>query len=277
MNRRNGQAVTRIAKPIFGLAITAAMLSPLLWMVSASLQTRTQLYDIPSHILPPTPTLANFRAVISSQIGSLGTSVVISVATAIFSLIIAVPAAYALAQKRFRWTGTIVLVLLVTQMIPNVMTATPFYLMFNRLGLVNSYPALVLADSTYAVPFAILVLRAFFVEVPAELREAALIDGAGELRALLRVILPVVRTGVIAVGLFCFLFAWADFVYALTLSTDGSVVPFTLSIYSFIGAQQTNWNDLMAAAVLGIIPGAVLLIGAQRYIAAGLIGGAVKG
>ncbi|GAW50133.1 MULTISPECIES: carbohydrate ABC transporter permease [unclassified Nocardioides] len=277
MNRRHSQAVGRVLKPIIGVAITAVMLSPLLWMISASLQTRTQLYEIPAHILPPTPTLANFEAVISTQIGSLGTSVVISVATAILSLIISVPAAYALAQRQFRWTGTIVLLLLITQMIPNVMTATPFYLMFSRLGLVNSYPALVLADSTYAVPFAILVLRAFFVEVPAELREAALIDGAGELGALLRVVLPVVRTGVIAVGMFCFLFAWADFVYALTLSTDGSVVPFTLSIYSFIGAQQTNWNELMAAAVLGIIPGAVLLIGAQRYIAAGLIGGAVKG
>jgi multiple sugar transport system permease protein len=274
---RRHRSVTRSAKPVVGLAITAVMLSPLLWMVSASLQTRSQLYDVPAHILPPTPTLSNFRAVLSSQIGSLGTSLIIGVATALFSLIIAVPAAYALAQRRFRWTGLIVLILLIAQMIPNVMTATPLYLIFNKLGLVNSYPALILADSTYAVPFAILVLRAFFVEVPPELREAAFIDGAGELRALVGVVLPVVRVGVISVGLFCFLFAWADFVYALTFTTNGSVVPFTLSIYSFIGAQQTNWNYLMAASVLGVIPGALLMIVAQRYIAAGITSGAVKG
>jgi multiple sugar transport system permease protein len=271
------RSVVRATKPVFGIAITAVILSPLLWMVSASLQTRSQLYETPAHLLPPTPTLDNFRAVISSQIGSLGTSLIVGVGTAALSLFIAVPAAYALAQQRFRWTGAIVLILLVAQMIPNVMTATPFYLIFNSLGLVNSHAALILADSTYAVPFAVLVLRAFFVEVPPELREAALIDGAGELRALVAIVLPVVRVGVIAVGLFCFLFAWADFVYALTLNTDGSVVPFTLSIYSFIGAQQTNWNYLMAASVLGVVPGALLMIGAQRYIAAGLTGGAVKG
>lgn len=270
-------ALSAYGKTVIGLVITLIILFPILWIISASFQTTRELFDITPHLLPPTPTLANYREAIHSQLGPLETSVIVASLTAVVSLVVAVPAAYALAAFSWRWTALIVFVVLVTQMIPSVMVATPLYLLFNKLHLLNTYYGLVLADSSMGIPFAVLLLRAFFGDIPPEMREAALVDGAGELRTLLFVILPVARTAIISAGVFCFLFAWGDFLYALTLNTNGTVTPLSLSIYGFFDFPIVNWGGLMAAAVMAIVPGAVLLVLAQRYIAAGLTAGAVKG
>jgi multiple sugar transport system permease protein len=277
MLARRHPTLSAYGKTLLGLAITAVVLFPILWIISASFQTTRQLSDITPHVLPPTPTLVNYREVLQTQLGPLETSLIVATLTAALSLVIAVPAAYALAAFSWRWTALVVFVVLVTQMIPSVMIATPLYLLFNKLHLLNTYSGLVLADSSMGIPFAVLLLRAFFGDVPAELREASLVDGAGEFRTLLFVMLPLARTAIISAGVFCFLFAWGDFLYALTLNTNGTVTPLSLSIYGFFDFPIVNWGGLMAAAVLAIVPGAVLLVLAQRYIAAGLTAGAVKG
>jgi multiple sugar transport system permease protein len=201
---------------------------------------------------------------------------VVSTCSALLSVAIAVPAAYALAAFRLRITGLALFLLLVTQIVPTVMLATPLYLTFSHLGLLNSIPGLVIADSSAGVPFAILVLTAFLSDFPKELREAAFIDGAGEVRTLVSVVLPPSRTALISAGLFSFLFAWADFLWAVTLNTNGAVVPLTLSIYEFIGNHQVNWGAVMATGTIAIIPALILLVVAQRYVSAGLTSGAVK-
>jgi multiple sugar transport system permease protein len=178
----------------------------------------------------------------------------------------------------FRITALIVFCLLLTQMIPTVTLATPMFLIFNQLGLLNNYLGLVLADSTYAVPFAILILRAFFLSIPYELAQAAFVDGTGEWGAFIRVILPLVLPGVVTAGLFAFLFAWGDFIYALTLITTNSiVVPVSLSIFSYLGQYSSAWNSAMAVSTVACIPAAILLVLFQRYITAGLTSGALKG
>jgi multiple sugar transport system permease protein len=143
--------------------------------------------------------------------------------------------------------------------------------------LINSLLALILADSTLAVPFAVLILRAFMVSVPSELLEAAYVDGASRLRSLWSVVLPISRNAMITAGLFAFLFAWGDFLFGLTLTTTDSNIPVTVGMYRFIGVYTTNWNSVMATGVIASIPAAVLLVVAQRYVAAGVTGGAVKG
>ena len=127
------------------------------------------------------------------------------------------------------------------------------------LGLLNSYTGLILADSTMGIPFAILILRAFMVSLPRTLVEAALCDGAGHWGAFFRIILPLSRNALITSGLFCFLFAWSDFIFALTMGTKPKVVPITLGIYKFIGVEMTSWNEIMATSVLASIPPIVLL------------------
>jgi multiple sugar transport system permease protein len=262
---------------LLALAATVVMLFPLYWMVMTSLLTQPQLYHVPPYLLPPQLDLSAYATAFHDQWQPILTSALIGIMTVVLSLAIAIPAAYALAQFPVRITGLVLFLLLLTQMLPSVMLATPFYLMFNRLHLTDTYLGLVLAASTAGVPFAVVLLRAFLGTVPGELREAALIDGASELRTLLSVIIPVSRSAIITAGLFIFLFAWADFVFALTLTPTGKIVPLTIGIYKYIGSHSVQWNLIMASSVLASLPAAALLVLAQRYVASGLTVGAVKG
>jgi multiple sugar transport system permease protein len=262
---------------VVGIVVTAILLFPLYWMLVNSLETTQEMFSIPAPLFPPTITFAPYVTVLQSQLPHLLTSLIVAVGTVILSLVIATPSAYALAHFRFRITLVVVFCLLLTQMIPTVTLATPMFLIFNKLGLLNSYLGLILADTTYAVPFNILILRAFLQSVPYELAEAAFVDGTGEWGAFIRVMLPVVTPGLITAGLFSFLFGWGDFLYALTIMTNSSIQPVSVSIYNFLGQFGAQWNVLMAVAVLASIPAAILLIAFQRYITAGLTSGAVKG
>jgi multiple sugar transport system permease protein len=157
--------------------------------------------------------------------------------------------------------------------------ANALYRIFLPLGLLNTLQGLVLADSTLAVPFAVLILRAFMISIPRELIEAARIDGAGQLRTLVSIVLPTSRNALVTAGLFAFLFAWGDFLFASTLNLGADHgTPISVGLYSFIGAgtNTTSWNSVMATGVLASAPVAVLLVIAQRYIAAGMTSGAVK-
>ncbi len=135
---------------------------------------------------------------------------------------------------------------------------------------------LIFADSTIAVPFAVLILASFMASVPDELLQAARIDGAGPWRSFFSIVLPASRNGTITAGLFSFLWAWSDFVFASTLDAGGRMQPLTLGIYRYIGNNNQEWNAIMATAVVASVPAAVLLVLAQRYVAAGITTGAVK-
>jgi multiple sugar transport system permease protein len=166
--------------------------------------------------------------------------------------------------------------LLLSQMIPGIVEANALYAMFTRLRWVSTWQAVILADATIAVPFAIIVMRAFMVGIPRELIEAAVVDGAGLTRTFRSIVLPLSRTAIAAAALFAFLFAWGDFLYAVTLNADPHKTPLTVGIYRFVGAYSTAWPSVMATAIIASIPAAFLLIVAQRYVATGLTAGAVK-
>jgi multiple sugar transport system permease protein len=259
-----------------GLLIVGFILFPLYWMANVSLQPRSALLASELRWLPIPPLTANYVNVLGEQAANIMTSCIIALSTAAVSLLIAAPAAYALVVFRLRWLTVLVLMLLVVQMIPHVVMANALYAIFARAGLLNTHVGLILADATMGVPFAILILRAFMVSLPRTLIEAALVDGATHWDAFTRIILPLSRNGLITSGLFCFLFAWSDFIFALTMGTEGDITPITLGIYKYIGNENTSWSSIMAAAVLAAIPPVVLLLAGQRYIAAGLVGGAVK-
>lgn len=274
---RNRKVLALGISTIFGLLITFLMLFPVYWMVANSLETTTEMFRNPVSVIPTEITFQPYITVFQSQLPHLITSLTVSIGAALVAIVIATPAAYALAHFRLRFTILLVFFLLLAQMIPTVTLATPMFLIFNQFGLLNSTLGLILADSTYAVPFAVLILRTFFLSVPQELIQAAFVDGTGEWGAFFRVVLPLVVPGVITAGLFAFLFAWGDFIYGLTLTTNNTIQPVSLSIYTYIGQFSDYWNNAMAVAVLASIPAAVLLILFQRYITAGLTAGAVKG
>lgn len=269
--------ITPALSLFLGILLTMLMLFPLYWMVANSFETSQEIFRIPVALVPTQLTFSSYVSVWQTQLPHLATSLIVALGTALLSITIATPAAYALAHFRLRVTMLIVFLLLITQMIPTVSLTTPMFLIFNQFGLINSYPGLILADSTYAVPFAVLILRAFMLSLPDELTEAAYVDGAGEWGAFIRVILPLTVPGVVTAGLFAFLFAWGDFIYALTLTTNNTIEPVSLSIYTYLGQYNNEWGSAMAVAALASVPAAILLVLFQRYITTGLTAGAVKG
>ncbi|WP_460796141.1 carbohydrate ABC transporter permease [Microbacterium sp. GXF0217] len=269
--RRSGRS---IAYTVLGIVFLVIMLFPVYWMINASLQPSGN--TLTATLFPVNPSFAGYEKAIADQGANLVTSLIISVGTVILSLAIAAPAAYALAQFRYRWINVALLAVLIAQMIPGIVIANALYAAYNDIRLLNTIPGLVLADATAAIPFSIMILRAFMMSVPPSIIEAARVDGAGHFRAFWSIVLPVAKNSLITAGLFAFLFSWSDFLFALTLTTTEDITPVTLGIYQYLGTQVANWSAVMATAVLSSIPAILLLVLAQRYIAAGATGGAVK-
>ena len=263
-------------RTVVGVVIVALLLFPVYWMVNSSLQGNENLLE--TQWFPFDLDLRGYRQAVDTQFGNLVTSLIISVGAVIVCLAISAPAAYGLSRTHIRLpgTGVVIIVLIVTQMIPGIVIANGLFPLYNDLGLVNSYGGLILADASHGIPFCILLMRAFMVNIPSSLLEAARIDGANELRVFTSIVLPISRNSLVTAAVFSFLFAWSDFLFALTLTSDGSVVPITLSMYQFVGAHTQSWSALMATAALASVPAAFLLVIAQKYIASGVTGGAVK-
>lgn len=259
---------------VAGVLILCVMLFPAYWMLNASLQPSGN--TLTASFLPLHPTFAGYRRALSEQGDNLVTSLLIALGTVVLSLVVAAPCAYALSQFRSRWVGIGLLAILISQMIPGIVIANALYTAYERIGLLNSLPGLIIANSSSGIPFAILILRSFMLSVPPSLVEAARVDGAGLFRAFVSIVLPISKNSLITAGLFTFLFSWSDFLFALTLTTKGGIRPVTLGIYQYLGTQVQNWNAVMATAVLSAVPAILLLVAAQKYVAAGAVGGAVK-
>ena len=262
------------------LAAAAALvlvLFPVYAIIVGSFESTNTLFSGTFYWLPHAATLDNYSTVIHAQSANVVTSLVVGLGTALLALVVAVPAAYALSKYRLRVTVILVSSLLVAQIVPSIVLATSLFIVFHRINLVNSYPGLIIADGTYAVPFAILVLRAFLFSLPNELLYAARVDGATEWQAFRMIVIPLARSAVITVAVFAFLAGWGDFIFALTILNGSGIEPITLGIYTYLGNYSTDWGAVMAAGVFAMVPAGIVLVVAQRYIASGLTAGSVKG
>jgi len=269
----------RASKPrwgssVIGVLILAVLLFPLYWMINVSLQPSGNAVGTPW--VPIHLSFHGYTTALSQQSRNLVTSLIVALGSVVFCLVIATPAAYALAQFRIRFAGAFLFGILISQMIPGIVIANALYTAYNDVGLLNSIPGLILADSTAGIPFAILIVRAFMLNIPPSVIEAGRVDGAGHFRAFRSIVLPMSRNALVTAALFTFLFAWADFLFALTLTTTENVRPVTLGLYTYIGTYVNDWSSVMATAVLASIPAIVLLAVAQRFVAAGTTAGAVK-
>jgi multiple sugar transport system permease protein len=273
-SRSSRSGLRRGANTATAVIILLVLLFPLYWMLNIALQPGQSLAA--THWLPTSPSWGNFRRALDTQGGSLLTSFVVALGAVGVCLALAAPAAYGLAQFGLRGSRTIVFGTLITQMVPGIVIANALYSAYVDLHLVNSYGGLILADASLGLPFSIVLLRAFMVAIPTEVVEAALVDGANRFTAFIRIVIPMSRNALITAGLFTFLFAWSDFMFALTLNTTDDVKPITLGMYEFVGAHVSDWGAVMATAVISAVPAAILLVVAQKYVAAGVTGGAVK-
>jgi multiple sugar transport system permease protein len=256
-----------------------AYLFPVYWMVATSLKPQRDVFAVPPKIVPWPPTFASYeKAVIGNDLvaQSLLNSAIIGIGTTLLTLLLAVPAAYGLARLKLRFTVSFALFLLISQMLPSINLALPLFVLFSKAGLVNSYQGLIIANATVTVPFAIIVLRPFFLTVPGEVIEASRVDGSTRFGAFLRIALPLSTPGLITVAALSFLMAWGDFVFGLTLATTEKMQPVTVTLSQIITEFGTRWNELMAVSTVVALPIVIFFVFLQRYIVGGLTSGSLK-
>jgi multiple sugar transport system permease protein len=252
---------------------------PLYWMIVTALKTQVEIFSIPTPLWPRNLTFEAFAKQLSTSGDTLRgfkNSLIISCGATVISTALAIPASYGLARFRFSACKALVLFFLITQMLPSTLVLTSLYIMFSKLGLLNTYWAPVLADATLGIPFSIIILRTYFVSIPKELDEAAKIDGCGHLSAFVKIMLPIAKPGIVVAAVFSFVFAWGDLIYGITFITNPNMRPITSSIYNYVQQYQTLWNSTMAFGIVAITPVVLIFIFMQKYIVSGLTNGAVK-
>jgi multiple sugar transport system permease protein len=265
------------------LAAVAALLLavwafPVLWALLTSFKTERDVLAYPPAVIFE-PTLSNYRDVLfgsASILPNLVSSTIVAGFSTLATLVLAVPAAYALARLDFPGRRASGFYVLATQMLPPVGLIIPYYLVLQKIGALDTYSGLVVIYLTFSLPFAIWLLVSYFEDIPREMEEAALLDRAGRLRALWYVILPQVRGGIAVTTIFVFLNAWNEFLFAVVLGGN-RVRPVTVAMFNFISVEQTLWAKLAAGAMLAMAPVILLGLVAQRHIVKGLTVGAVKG
>lgn len=266
----------RIAFLALWLVIT---LFPLYWIAVTSFKTPGSVFSYPLTYWPKVFSLENYAGLFSkSQFGVyVANSLVVSVTAALVATLISLLSAYVLARFEFRSKGALLMGFLVTQMIPSFIALGPLYLMFTNLGLVDNRFGLTLIYIAVCIPFCTVMLRGFFANVPDALEEAAMIDGCSRIGALFRVLVPVMKPGIVAAFIFNFVNCWNELFLSVTLINSDGKKTIPTALNGFISSYNIDWGSMSAAAVLTIIPTMVLFAFASRYIVQGLTTGAVKG
>lgn len=270
-----------VALLIYGALVVAAMVAlfPVFWMASSSLKPATELFARDMTLLPVNWTLENYLNVWNNTSFPryFWNSFVVAGLSTILSVIVSMYAAYALARIRFFGRNAFGMLMLVTQMFPHILLVLPLFLIIQRIGLLNTHAALILAYTAFSLPFTIWLLRGFFEAIPVELEEAAAIDGASQIKTFHRIILPLAGPGLAAVTMFGFIRGWNEFLFALVFLQTRTLFTLPLGLASFQEEFTTRWDLMMAGAGIITLPVLFLFLLMQRFIVQGLLGGAVKG
>jgi multiple sugar transport system permease protein len=258
-------------------------LIPLYWALNTSLQTDAQVGAKPAHYVPPSPTLGNYNTLFGGadeipdaiRRSTVNIFVECSAAT-IVTVVLATLAAYAFARMRFRGRNVLFYAVLATMAFPAYTTLIPLYRILSTFGLVNTYTGIVLVYVSGFLPLATWILHAYMSSLPRAIEEAAEVDGASRMRVLWHVVLPLARPGIISTAIITFLFAWAQFLFPLVLSSDLSTQPLTVVIAALQGRHVVPFSLLSAAGVFALAVPAVIAMTLNRYIVSGLLSGSVK-
>ncbi len=257
------------------VVIALTVMFPFLWILSSSFKTQVDIIASPPRIFSFSPTTMNYVRVFQEQnfLRYFVNSAVIGTLAVGFSLLLGLPAAYSIA--RFRQERLSVFIL-VARLMPGISFLMPWYIIFSRLGLMDTYFALVLSHMLVALPVVVWVMSSYFAGVPIEIEESAMVDGATRQRSFLLVVLPLSGPGVVTAMTLSFIFSWNNFMFAQVLSMEKTrTLP--IAIYNFVSYAEVNWGAVMAAAVAIIAPAIILTMIFQKYVVQGLTLGAVKG
>ena len=261
------------------IAVALVMIFPFYWMLNTSLKPASEVFASPPTFVSSHWSLEAYRSLFATR--TIGryfiNSLIVALGATALSVLLASLAAYGLTRFFPRGATPFVMFLLFTKMLPETLLIIPYFQLMSDVGLLNTHLALILAYSSFALPFSVWMLIGFFRSIPREIDEAARIDGASVLQAFVRVILPLARPGLVAVALFTFLIAWNSYVWALVLTTDASMFVLSVGIANMVGEYRVQWNELMAAAVIAALPVMVLYSLLERHLVSAITAGAVKG
>ena len=268
----------RYAPTAITLVCVAVYLFPLYWMLISGFKTQAEIFADPPTFWPRYPTLDSFRVVVVEQniVRYLRNSLIIAAPVAGVTIVLSAMGGYAMSRMRSRLVDVALVVILLLQVFPEALLATPVFVIFRAVGLVNSILAVVLATSARSVAFALVILRPMFRQVPIELEEASCVDGCTPFGTFWRIVVPLMRVPLLVVGAISFAQAYGQFVYPLTLLSSQDLQPGTVGIFSFIGAEVADWHHVMAFSSLFVIPLLAMFLLLQRKIVAGLTAGALK-
>ena len=260
------------------IVIAIFFLFPIYWLAITSFKSDTEIFAKTLTYFPIQATFEPWIEQFRDQafLTSLRNSVTIAILAMMISLILGIPAAYAMGKYKLPGANIILLVFLVTQMMPASLLLTPLYLNFSRLSLLNTYFAPAMSVASGSIPFIVVTLRPYFKTIPKALDDAARIDGCNALTSFVRIMIPTIKTGIITVLAIAFLHGWNDLIYSMTFNVNVNMRPLTANIYKFMDMYGMQWNYIMAYGMILVIPVILVFIFLQRYIVGGLTTGAVK-
>ena len=286
MPRPRHRALRKAPLLLLQLVIAALVLLPFFWMFSVSLKPGAEPFAIPARLWPDHPTLENYVGLLTSNqfLTFFWNSALVSILVVTITMLISIPAAFAMARMRFWGSATLATGVFLTYLIPDSLLFLPLFKMFAAFGdltgiqLINKWYVLVIVYPTLTVPFCTWIMIGYFASIPKELDEAAIIDGASWFQTLTRIFIPVALPGLIAATIFAFTVSWAQFLYPLvfTTSTDQLVLPVGI-ITTLIKGDVFNWGQIMTGALLGAAPPLIIYAFLMDYYIAGLTAGATKG
>jgi len=256
------------------------LMFPLLWMLSTSFKDNSALFRLPPQWIPSNPTLMHYAELFRDTVfvGYYRNSLLVSLGTTAATLLVGMMAGYGFSRFAFRLKHVLLFSILSTQMLPVVSLLIALYTMYNAYGLLNTRAGLILALTTSSLPFSIWMIKVFFDNIPISLEESAKIDGASRFGILFRIVVPLSKPGIFAIGIYTFILSWDDFLYSITLINVDALRPLNAGIaIRYIGELSYDWASIMTVCVTSTVPISLLFLFFQKYMVSGLTAGAVKG
>jgi len=268
----------RAIRTAINAVIALFALLPILWGFFSSLKPADRIVEFPPRLLPETPTLEHYRRIFADQAAYfIANSLAVSAASVLLTLALGAFAGYAIARFRFRGRDGLMMATVAIMSIPIASLLVPTFTLLSAAGLTDTRLGLVLLYAAYQLPVVVWMLYGYFLSLPVEIENAARVDGCSPMRTLWKVVLPLSKPGLIAAGLFVLVFAWNDFVVAVTMTSSEAARTFPVAIYFYLGFYGREWGPLLAASIVSIVPIVAIFVFLQRHFVSGLTGGGVKG